>query len=353
MKEVQIFVCTHKKFDPPSDPIYVPIQVGRAGKADLGYLGDDTGDQISEKNCYYSELTGLYWAAHNCATASIKGSCHYRRYLLNDAGKVYTAPEIEAILTRYDIMTTKTLTLPATYFDGYSENHNRDDLLLAEKVIAQKYPTYLSTYRELVHGNQTYFGNILIAKSELFDAYVNWLFSIFEEMEPQMDFRGYDDYHKRVFGFISEFLLKVYIKVNHLSVHESVVGMIGEKKETKAVKEQLFSFIRSGKLAEGKAYLLEYLKKRPDILMLASDVNGELKLAMQIITTAEHEKEAYGSSILDKGMKDEELLVYFHTLNRVTQNRKLELLTEADRAWMEQTQVSDVAQKISEMLMNE
>lgn len=41
--------------------MYQPLQVGREEKEDLGYLCDNTGDNISAENCYYSELTGLYW----------------------------------------------------------------------------------------------------------------------------------------------------------------------------------------------------------------------------------------------------------------------------------------------------
>ncbi len=50
---VTIFTMTHKKFPTPGDLIYVPLQVGRAGAEDLGYIGDDAGVSISEKNCYY------------------------------------------------------------------------------------------------------------------------------------------------------------------------------------------------------------------------------------------------------------------------------------------------------------
>ena len=46
----------------PSDDIYLPVHVGKKGKTDLGYQGDDTGDNISDKNTNYCELTGLYWA---------------------------------------------------------------------------------------------------------------------------------------------------------------------------------------------------------------------------------------------------------------------------------------------------
>jgi hypothetical protein len=348
--KVKIFVCTHKPFEPPKDSIYVPLHVGKKGKESLGYLGDDTGDEISEKNCYYSELTGLYWAAHNCPDADIKGSCHYRRYLINEQGKAYTAAEIEEILAEYDMMTTKTLSLRSTYFDGYRENHNIDDLILLEKVLQKDYPAYYPVFEQLVHQNKTYFGNMIICKRELFDAYVNWLFEIFFKMEPQMDFSGYDDYHKRVFGFLSEFLLKVYVIVNDLKVHESVVGMVGEKKETIEVKNRLAELIMEKKLAEAKEYFLGFLKKRPDILMEASDVNGELKLAMQIITSCEHEYETYGKSVLDEKTDYGELMRYFNQVNRIVSARKLGLATKEEIRWLEDNQVSEMVLRIADMI---
>lgn len=350
MAKIKIFVCTHKQFEPPKDPIYVPIHVGKKGKPDLGYAGDDTGDEISGKNCYYSELTGLYWAAKNCPEADIKGSCHYRRYLINEEGKAYTASEIEKILERYDIMTTKTLSLRSAYYDGYRENHNIEDLVLTGKVLKARYPAYYKVYEELVHKNQTYFGNMIICRKELFDAYVEWLFDIFFEMEPQMDFSGYDDYHKRVFGFISEFLLKVYIITNGLRVHESVVGMVGEKKETMEVRKKLSEMIMKKKLLEAKAYFMDFVKKRPDILMEASDINGELKLAMQIITSCEHEYEAYGKSILDSVYDYQELMHYFSKVNEIMTAQKLHQIRDEDMEWMKIHSVSDVVKEIAAML---
>lgn len=349
--KVQIFVCTHKPFDPPKDPIYVPLHVGKKGKPDLGYMGDDTGDEISDKNCYYSELTGLYWAARNCPDADIKGSCHYRRYLINEQGKAYTAAEIETILKEYDIMTTKTLSLRSAYYDGFGENHNIKDLILAGEVLKEKFPAYYPVFERLVHENKTYFGNMIICRSELFDAYVNWLFEIFFQMEPQMDFTGYDDYHKRVFGFISEFLLKVYIIVNGLKVHESMVGMVGEKKETMEVKNRLAEMIMEKKLAEAKAYFMEFIEKRPDILMEASDVNGELKLAMQIITSCEHEYKAYGESVLDRMGNYRELMRYFGRVNQITTAKKLGSITLAEENWLRENRVSGVVMQIADMLM--
>ena len=57
--KIRIYVMTHKKFEMPQSPLFRPLHVGRACGEDLGYPGDDTGENISDKNCYYSELTGV------------------------------------------------------------------------------------------------------------------------------------------------------------------------------------------------------------------------------------------------------------------------------------------------------
>ncbi len=39
---IKILVATHKQYWMPEDSVYVPIHVGREGKADIGYTGDHT-----------------------------------------------------------------------------------------------------------------------------------------------------------------------------------------------------------------------------------------------------------------------------------------------------------------------
>lgn len=58
---IKIGIAAHKVYRMPSEKSYLPIQVGAHGKDDIGYTRDDIGDNISEKNPYYCELTGLYW----------------------------------------------------------------------------------------------------------------------------------------------------------------------------------------------------------------------------------------------------------------------------------------------------
>ncbi|HEV5298472.1 TPA: DUF4422 domain-containing protein, partial [Streptococcus pneumoniae] len=66
MTNIKIIVATHKSFEMPQNKeLYFPVHVGCEGKDDLGYQGDNTGENISQLNPYYCELTGLYWAWKN------------------------------------------------------------------------------------------------------------------------------------------------------------------------------------------------------------------------------------------------------------------------------------------------
>ena len=69
---VKILVASHKKYRMPTDEIYLPLHVGAEGKTDpegrpldLGWTKDNSGDNISELNPGYCELTGLYWGWTN------------------------------------------------------------------------------------------------------------------------------------------------------------------------------------------------------------------------------------------------------------------------------------------------
>ena len=84
-KRVCIYAMTHKRFDESNMDLYKPLFVGAKGKKDTyGYIRDDEGDNISERNCYYSELTGMYWVYKNVTDMDIVGCCHYRRYLIDE-----------------------------------------------------------------------------------------------------------------------------------------------------------------------------------------------------------------------------------------------------------------------------
>jgi hypothetical protein len=347
-----IYTLTHKRFDVPPDPMYVPLRVGSDGKDDFGYQRDDTGENISAQNCYYSELTGLYWIWKNVKDMEYVGTCHYRRYLINEQEKIFTRQEYEQLLAKYDLITTRKVHLNNSYHYGFSANHNIKALDMTGEVIRELYPAYHETFVRLVNGPDTYFGNIVVMKKTLYDEYCAWLFSIFFEVQKRISLEnGEDDYHKRVFGFISEFLLLVWTTVKGLKVCECKVGMIGEKAETREMKERLAQYLLAHDIAGAKEYFMQQHRKRPDVLMEASDVTGELHLAMQIIATADAEQKTYGKSFLEQEDDLANLIPLFVKLNRAVTNRRIHLETEEDRAFLKTMPLSPLAVQLAEKIL--
>ena len=79
---VKIYIAAHKHFDIDAQAPYQPLYVGASSiptdNRQAGWLYDDQGDNISQKNKHYCELTGLYWIWKN-SPESIVGLTHYRR----------------------------------------------------------------------------------------------------------------------------------------------------------------------------------------------------------------------------------------------------------------------------------
>lgn len=333
---IKLFIMTHKPFIPPEDPMYVPLHVGRANTADLGFLGDDTKNSISALNPYFCELTGMYWIWKNYRKADYIGICHYRRYLLNEQGCIFTESQLAPLLENYDMLTTKLLTLTCSYYEGFGENHHRKDLITTREVLLEKYPAYTDTFDHLVHGPHTYFGNIFITSAKQYNLYCSWLFDILFEVQKRTDFTGYNDYEKRLFGFLSEFLQTVWITYHKLRVKECMVGMIGEKYETKKLREELASFLEQRDYEGAKNCFLDCYQKRPDVLMEASDVSGELRLCMQIISTCSFEDETYHSCILDNIRSYDSLICHFHHFNLAVSHILSDQPTKYDLQFLEQ-----------------
>ena len=183
--KARIYTVTHKAFTPPPDPLYVPLQVGAAcpGRGDLGFLKDDSGENISEKNPFYSELTGMYWIWKNDRDSDILGLCHYRRYLLDRRGKLFTEKAVSEALRDYDAVTTKKVVLDHPYQEAFGGKHNPKDLVFLQEAVAARCPAYLPFYEKTAGGNETYFGNMLIVKRSLFMEYSAWLFDLLFTVE--------------------------------------------------------------------------------------------------------------------------------------------------------------------------
>ena len=82
MRKAAILISCHKESDFLQSDIFQPIQVGCAltNVRIPNTLRDDTGDNISDLNKMYCELTAQYWAWKNLES-EYYGFFHYRRYL--------------------------------------------------------------------------------------------------------------------------------------------------------------------------------------------------------------------------------------------------------------------------------
>ena len=351
-----IYILTHKAFTPPPDTLYRPLQVGACLHEDLGYLKDDEGENISEQNPFFSELTGHYWIWKNDTTSDIIGCCHYRRYLIKEDDTLFQENELKAMLSHYDMITTKLLTLEHSYYEAFDDRHHQRDLDILGDVLLELRPEYSQAYQRIIHDNRTYFGNMFIMKRERFHHYMEFLFPVLFEVQKRVDMTGYDGYQKRLFGFLSEVLLYVYTCVNDLQVKEAYVGMVGEKTETKELKEKLSEYFDKKDIAGAKACFLSYYEKRPDILMEASDIDHECRLLMQAISTFEWENSINGTCRLEITTNAQELTDYFRALNRLVirhmtagslEEFKRADLTPEEQAFLEQYKVTETEFMIS------
>lgn len=315
--KITIYTMTHKEFTPPTDAIYKPLWVGCVqNRPRDGFVRDDNGDNISDKNCYYSELTGHYWVYKNDTDSDIIGTCHYRRYLMDDDGHLYSTNAILKALNIFDLITTKKVHLNNSYRYGFSANHNLAALDTTGEVIRDLYPEYHDTFISLVNGSDTYFGNMFITTRSLYMKYCEWLFTIFAEVEKRINLDTDEDaYHKRVLGFISEFLLLVWTTVNNLKVKECKVAMLSEKAETRELKLKLAECFERKDEQRAKSILLEALSKRPDLLMEASDITGELRMSMELIAIVEEERLHEKICLLDKETDFNTLMKIITNLN--------------------------------------
>lgn len=237
MSKVKIFVATHKKADFPKYKIYTPIQVGAELKEKLGYINDNEGDNISSKNPNFCELTAIYWIWKN-DNSDVVGLTHYRRYFFknrrsNSLENVLEKKDIDKIFEKYNIILPKKAKLKNTVKNHYDKFHKIKDLEECGKIIERICPEYIDAYHTVLKKKKIYIYNMVITKKELFDQYCNWLFNILFELEKNLDLSDYDDYNKRVYGFLSERLFNVWIEKNKniLKIKNSVVMNSEDKKK--------------------------------------------------------------------------------------------------------------------------
>lgn len=228
-----MFIITHKLCKFPINNFYRILKVGNSDIQISNCLKDNTNDNISEKNERYCELTGLFWIWRNIQSDYV-GICHYRRYFYNEEKTDIVSKEyIEELLNDYDIILPEPMIFKSTnkkcipenlnVLTQYQQNHFILDLLLAFNIVKEKYPDYIQAFKTAMAKKECYGFNMLIAKKTIYDDYCNWLFTILFEVEKRRKIIWEDNYQKRVFGFLSERLLNVWLERNNFRIKKLCV----------------------------------------------------------------------------------------------------------------------------------
>lgn len=229
---VRIVVATHKAAFMPQDELYLPMQAGRSLHPALaGIIGDDTGDNISNKNESYCELTCLYWAWKNLREDYI-GLCHYRRYFAASRIGSKTERILTAAATMEQLAAAPVI-LPAprcyyieSTYSHYAHAHHIRDLDTVRVTLSVHYPDYIAAFDEVMHRTWGHRFNMLVMRRDILDAYCTWLFDVLARVEAIADTTSYTAYDKRLCGFLGERLLDVWIEKNHIPYSEvPVVNM--------------------------------------------------------------------------------------------------------------------------------
>lgn len=249
--DLKVLVATHKPYRMPDDRIYLPVHVGRdisdiSADSPLAiYKGDNTGDNISRKNKNYCELTALYWAWKNI-DCDYLGLVHYRRHFKgNNASDkwqaVLTGEKTEILLSEYDVILPKQRNyFIETTYNQYIHAHNKQDLDKTLEIITEKYPQYLKAWHEVMESTKGHRFNMFIIKKEILDSYCEWLFDILFTLEQYLDISDYSANDRRVFGFVSERLLDVWLVTNNIRYTElPVINM-----ESQNWPKKILNFLR-------------------------------------------------------------------------------------------------------------
>lgn len=214
----------------------IPLEIGAACRDEhCGTLRDDTGDNISEKDRLYCELTGLYWMWKN-QSHDIVGLYHYRR-MFNLSSK-----QIERNLSDYDIILPKMININPTIDSEHQRQKLPIDWEIMKGVLEKLYPDYFESAKVILPMSKSYAYNMFVTTDEIFKDYCAWLFSILTEVEREFksqynerlaEFNEHkmkpdylNGYYERAIGFLAERLLHVYVVHNNLKVKEVKLRLV-------------------------------------------------------------------------------------------------------------------------------
>lgn len=216
-KRVKVIIAAHKKYQMPTDEMYLPVHLGAAGKESIGYQRDDEGDNISNLNPCFCELTGMYWAWKNLDSDYI-GLAHYRRHFSSNLysddiwQNVLKKKDIEADLGKIKVFVpSKRRYWIETLYSHYEHTHHIYQLDETRKIVEEQCPEYIESFDRACKRRWGYMFNMTIMEKGLFNQYCSWLFDILFELRKRLGEDGLSPFHSRYYGRVSEIIFNVWL----------------------------------------------------------------------------------------------------------------------------------------------
>lgn len=246
MPNIKIFVSNRIDLDAEKidNQLFIPVRCGAVfDEKASDIIGDNTGDNISDKRMSFNELTVLYWAWKN-QSADWYGLCHYRRflclknipfekaedehangciridYLNKKALETFGLTEsfMRSEIEKYDAVFAEPIDLAKMGIKNNYEAmkcspdyHFIKDIDTALDIIKEKYPEFYPVATEYMFKyDKSRLYNCFIMKKDVFDLFCNWLFGILFELEKRIDMSLYSMQQYRTPGTIAERLTGIF-----------------------------------------------------------------------------------------------------------------------------------------------
>lgn len=224
-----MYVITHKNIKKklPYGYRYLQVNTLKNGNFGMDFNDAQSEDNISDKNFSFCELTGLYsiWKTNANLYENV-GLSHYRRFFYKPykiRWSVYKISNLDRMLKKHDIILPFVANMKKNHkklsiYEHYCQNHYKKDIDTIIEIVKKKYPSYNETLNDFLSNNKICFLNMFYTSKKIIDKYCEWLFPVLFEAERCIDISQYDDYQKRIYGFISERLFNVWVIKNNLRI---------------------------------------------------------------------------------------------------------------------------------------
>jgi phosphorylcholine metabolism protein LicD len=279
------------------NPLFIPVRCGavfdkRKNKPNI--IGDDTGDNISEKRESFNELTVQYWAWKNIP-ADYYGLCHYRRFFSfsentsfarNPYGFIAEKVMDSNSLKRHSLLDRKHVAKEIAKYDAITmEEHAVDwkswivpraktekelwlnegtlrilpnDFALVSDLIDKHEPLFRDAFERVIRKNVRRSCNLFVLKKDLFHRLCSFEFNILFRLEEMVDISRRPGESHRLFGFVGEILNSTFIDYILSRGEEYKVSMRTPVVFHNTTNRSIYSKMREGVIACARKVLPAY-----------------------------------------------------------------------------------------------